>query len=114
MSWIPATASVASNSRHASSKSFSLNGSPTCTAGPIFARLFGQFARRESRAARPSRPVSRQHRTPDCRRPLAAPARELLVPQHAETEDVDERVALEAFVEVDLAADRWAGQMQLP
>ena len=33
MSWTPTSASVAINSRQASSSSFSMNGSPTCTAG---------------------------------------------------------------------------------
>ena len=35
ISWMPATASVASSSRHASRSSFSLNGSPTWTAGDL-------------------------------------------------------------------------------
>ena len=33
MSWTPIRASVFISSRHASSRSFSMNGSPTCTAG---------------------------------------------------------------------------------
>src|SRR5256885_1525633 len=33
MSWMPTTAPVRITSRHASSKSFSVNGSPTCTVG---------------------------------------------------------------------------------
>ena len=33
MSWIPTTPPVAITSRHASSSSFSRNGSPTCTLG---------------------------------------------------------------------------------
>ena len=33
MSWIPRMAPVAIASRHASSKSFSVKGSPTCTVG---------------------------------------------------------------------------------
>ena len=33
MSWIPTIAPVCIASRHASSKSFSMNGSPTCTLG---------------------------------------------------------------------------------
>ena len=33
MSWMPTMAPVAIASRHASSSSFSLNGSPTCTVG---------------------------------------------------------------------------------
>ena len=33
MSWIPTTAPVFKASRHASSSTFSMNGSPTCTVG---------------------------------------------------------------------------------
>ena len=33
MSWMPTSASVRITSRQASSSSFSMNGSPTCTAG---------------------------------------------------------------------------------
>ena len=58
MSWMPATAPLASNSRQASSSSFSLNGSPTWTAGR--SSFDSSVRSREAKAApaRPSRPVS--------------------------------------------------------
>ena len=106
MSWMPATASVASNSRQASSSSFSLNGSPTCTAGRSSRRFLGQFARGKRRAGQSVAARLRadvKNRIADA---AGRAARDLLVPQHAEAKDIHQRVALEAFVEINLAADR--------
>ncbi len=58
MSWIPTTASVSKSSRHASMRSFSVNGSPTCTVGRFW---FASSAANSSEAIvapwMPSRPV---------------------------------------------------------
>ena len=44
MSWMPTSASVFITSRHASRRSFSMNGSPTCTAGRFSADLSSNSA----------------------------------------------------------------------
>ena len=44
MSWMPTSAPVRITSRHASSSSFSMNGSPTCTAGRLSADLSSNSA----------------------------------------------------------------------
>src|SRR5208282_5158671 len=76
MSCMPATAPVASNSRHASHTSFSMKGSPTCTAPRCCsADSFGRAAR------------------------------DLFMAQHAEAKRVHERVAFVTFIEIDLARD---------
>ena len=60
MSWMPATAPVASSSRQASHTSFSMNGSPTCTA-PRCCSADSSVKSCDANAApaRPSRPVGR-------------------------------------------------------
>ena len=58
MSWMPTTASVWKSSRHASMRSFSVKGSPTCTVGRF---CFASSAANSSEAIvapwMPSRPV---------------------------------------------------------
>ena len=50
MSWMPTSASVCITSRQASSSSFSMNGSPTCTAGRFSADLVVELRRGHRRA----------------------------------------------------------------
>ncbi len=57
MSWTPTQASVAMTSRHASSSSFSMNGSPTCTAGRFSADRSSNSAEAIVAPWMPSRPV---------------------------------------------------------
>ena len=105
MSWMPATASVASNSRQASSKQLLLERIADLHGRPIFARFLGQLARSEGGAGQT---VAAGFRADVEDRIADAPgraARELFVPQHAETENIDERIAFEALVEINLAAD---------
>jgi hypothetical protein len=104
MSWIPTTAPLAITSRVASSRSFSVNGSPTWTLGR-FASLASEISS-EAKVApwMPSRPVA----LPRCRRgcpPGRDRARRVADLDHADAHRVDERVALVRRVEVDLARD---------
>ena len=57
MSWMPTSASVCITSRHASSSSFSMNGSPTCTAGRFSADFSSNSADAIVAPWMPSRPV---------------------------------------------------------
>ena len=57
MSWMPISASVCITSRHASSSSFSMNGSPTCTAGRFSADFSSNSADAIVAPWMPSRPV---------------------------------------------------------
>ncbi len=57
MSWMPISASVCITSRQASSSSFSMNGSPTCTAGRFSADLSSNSADAIVAPWMPSRPV---------------------------------------------------------
>ena len=57
MSWTPTSASVFISSRHASSSSFSMNGSPTCTAGRFSADFSSNSADAIVAPWMPSRPV---------------------------------------------------------
>ncbi len=110
-SWMPTTRSAAYSSRHASISSFSVNGSPTCTLG--------------RRAALPSSKVAlaSTDTPPMPSRPVFAPSRTTMLPgpggglllqagdrQDADAQRVDQRVALVARVEDQLAAD--VGQAQ--
>ena len=57
MSWMPMSASVFITSRHASSSSFSMNGSPTCTAGRFSADRSSNSDEAIVAPWMPSRPV---------------------------------------------------------
>ena len=73
--------------------------------GPVFARFFGQIARGERG---PGQTIATGFRA-DIKHGVAdaagRAARELLMPQDAEAKDIDQRIAFETFVEIDLAAD---------
>ena len=89
---------AANSSRQHSMSTFSANGSPTCTAG----RLVGPSRRRRSRRPAPMRRRCRRRRCarrtgrPCCRRPTALASLHVLVPQHADAQRVDQRVAVVA------------------
>ncbi len=57
MSWMPTTAPVFITSRQASIRSFSMNGSPTCTAGRFSADFSSNSADAMVAPWMPSRPV---------------------------------------------------------
>ena len=57
MSWMPTTAPVASTSRQASSSTFSMNGSPTCTVGRFSSLPSPNSAEAMVAPWMPSRPV---------------------------------------------------------
>ena len=57
MSWIPTTAPVSIASRHASSRSFSVKGSPTCTVGRRSSAPSSNVAEAIDAPWIPSRPV---------------------------------------------------------
>ena len=57
MSWMPSTAPVRITSRHASSSSFSVNGSPTCTVGRRSSACSSNVAEAMVAPWIPSRPV---------------------------------------------------------
>src|ERR1035441_1290848 len=90
------TASVFMTSRHASSSSFSRNGSPTCT--------FGRFCLDSS-----VNPVAAglgphiDNRIPDTR---SFGVENLILTANAQGEDVDQRIAVVARLEDGFAADR--------
>lgn len=75
--------------------------------GTILLRFFGQLSRREGRAGQS---ITSSLRT-DVENRIAHAARgatcELFVSQNAETENIDQRIAFETFVEINFAADRW-------
>ena len=57
MSWMPTRQSVLNSSRQASSRSFSMNGSPTCTVGRFFSDSASNSADAMVAPWMPSRPV---------------------------------------------------------
>ncbi len=57
MSWMPTIASVRISSRQASSRSFSVNGSPTCTVGRLASVSSSNSAEAIEAPWMPSRPV---------------------------------------------------------
>ena len=72
---------------------------------PIFARFLGQIARGERRARQTVAPRLRADVKDRIANAAGRAARELLVPQNAKAKNVHERIAFEAFVEINLAAD---------
>ena len=72
---------------------------------PVFARFLGQIARGKRRARQAVAPRLRADVKDRIADALRRAARELLVPQNAEAKDVHQRIAFEAFVEINLAAD---------
>ena len=75
--------------------------------GTIFARLLGQFARCKSCACETVTACLGAYVKHRIATALCGAARQLFMAQHAEAENVYQRIALEAFVEIDLAADCW-------
>ena len=57
MSWIEITAPEAISSRHASSRRFSVKGSPTCTVGRLASTVSSNSAEAMVAPPTPSRPV---------------------------------------------------------
>ena len=106
MSWMPTSASVFITSRQASSSSFSMNGSPTCTAGRFSSELLVELRRRHRRAV----DAVAAGLGADVVDGIAGAGRDalddLVGTGDAEAEDVDQRIAGVALVEADLAADR--------
>ncbi len=110
-SWMPSTSFASYISRQASMSSFSVNGSPTWTlgrrAGPSSSKV---ALARTLTPPMPSRPVLAPSSTTTLPTPRAARQLDAVDRHDAEAERVDERVALVARVEDDLAAD--VGQPQ--
>ncbi len=71
----------------------------------VLLRFLGQIARGKRRAREPVAPRLRADVEDRIADALRRAARDLLVPQHAEVEDIHQRIAVVAFVEIDLAAD---------
>ena len=72
---------------------------------PIFARFLGQLARGKRRACQTIATGFGADVENGIARAFRRAARELLVAQHAEAKNVYQRIALETFVEINLAAD---------
>ena len=105
-SWMPSTTRAANRSRQHSISTFSANGSPTWTAG----RFVGPPSSKVSLASTdtppmPSPPVRAPNRTTRLPSPLAFARWMSSCRMRAHAERVDQRVALVAGVEDDLAAD---------
>ena len=103
---MPVTTPAAKSSSVHSISSFSMKGSPTCTLG----RLAGPSASNVSEASTetppmPSPPVRAPYRMTWLPTPRRLGEVEVLVPQHADAERVDQRVAEVGLVEDRLAAD---------
>ena len=75
--------------------------------GAVFARFLGQFARCECCSRQSVTTRFRADIKDRIAHPAGRAARQLLMPQDAKAKNVDQRIALETFVEIDLAADRW-------
>ena len=75
--------------------------------GAVFARFFGQFPRGERGPRQSITTGFRADIKHGVTHPAGRTARQLLMPQYAEAKNVDQRIALETFVEIDLAADGW-------
>jgi hypothetical protein len=87
-------------------RSFLAEGIANLHCRPILLRFLGEVTRGERGARQSITPglgADVENWIPD---PLRGAAGDLLVPQHAEAEDIHQRVAVVTFVEVDLAADR--------
>ena len=106
-SWMPATSPAANSSRVHSISSFSMNGSPTWT--------LGRFGRSRSRSKvslastltppMPSPPVAAPYKITRLPSPGRLGQMQILVPQNADAQGVDQRVAGVRPVEDHLAAD---------
>jgi hypothetical protein len=110
MSWMPTTAPVRITSRHASSRSFSVNGSPTWTVGRRASACSSNVGGRHRRAvdtvaARLVADV--EHRVA---RPFGPGAEDLIGADQADAHHVDERIARVFRREGDLAAHRRAAE----
>ena len=110
-SWMPATNPAANSSRVHSISNFSMNGSPTWTLG----RLAGPVASKVSLASTltppmPSPPVAAPYKITRLPRPGGLGQVQVFVPENADAQRVDQRVAGVRPVEHHLAAD--VGQAQ--
>jgi len=72
----------------------------------VAAQIHRKVLRRERRARQAVTPRGRTDVEDRIANALRRAARDLLVAQHAETESVDQWIALVAFVEIDLARER--------
>jgi hypothetical protein len=105
MSWIPTMQPRSISSRHASSRSFSKNGSPTCTVGRLLSVPSSKLSLAIVAPWIPSRPGARADvvdRVADTGR---APEEDSVLLHDAEAERVDEAVLIVARMEARLAAD---------
>ena len=106
MSWMPATAPVASSSRHASQHElFHERIADLHRAALLLGGFLGQILRGKGRARETVATGGRADVEDRIADALGRAARDLLVAQHAEAEGVHERIALVGFVEIDLARD---------
>ena len=106
MSWMPTSAPVFITSRQASSSSFSVNGSPTWTAGPLLFRLLVELRRRHRRAVDAVAAGLGADVVDGVADAAGRALDDVVVPGDAEAEHVDQRIAVVRLVEGDLAADR--------
>ena len=74
--------------------------------GTVLARFLSQFPRGERRTRQPVATGLRADVKDRVAHPAGRAARELLMPQYAEAKNVHQWIAVEAFVEINLAADR--------
>ena len=106
MSWMPTTRpGTAIISRQASISSFSMKGSPFCTAGRSERALRAELLGGEGRPAEAVAAGRGAHVVDGIAEAGRLAAADLVVAQRAQAERVDERVALVGAVEVDVAGD---------
>ena len=105
MSWMPTSASLFITSRQASRSSFSMKGSPTCTAGRFSADLLVELRRRHRRAMDAVAAGLGADVIDRIAGARGDAFDDVVVRGDAEAEHVDERIARVAFVERDFAAD---------
>ncbi len=103
---MPATASVREQFQAGFEQQLLLERIADLHRRPVFARFFGQFARGEGRAGQTIATRLRADVENRIANAAGRAARELLVPQNAEAENIHQRIAFETFVEINLAADR--------
>ncbi len=106
MSWIATIASVAISSRQASSSSFSVKGSPTCTVGRFSSEILVELRAGHGGAVdavAPSLGADIDHRIAEAGRRRI---KDLVGIGETHGHRIDQDVAVVARVEIDLAADR--------
>ena len=105
MSWIAMTAPVCINSRQASSRSFSVNGSPTCTAGRFASASASKDGRGHGRAMDAVAAGLRAEIDDFIADPARLGVENLIGLGDAHRHGVDENIAVIARVEIRRAAD---------